>query len=218
MNDVVAKFGNSPNSSLCPTLIAFYNIYNMLEDDEILSDSMVQFMNPGIKMLDSQAQFERWHNTKLEDTAVVNRIKNQHEFHLLAIRKIHDAGGNIVCGTDAGIGITIPGYSIHQELEFYRQAGLSNYEVLKTATVNAAKVHKIMNNMGAVEEGKIANLILVDNNPLVELDALKKPRMVFVNGRGLERSSLDLFEAKARNRHGLLATLIRFVENSVVEK
>ncbi|WP_462317359.1 amidohydrolase family protein, partial [Marinilabilia sp.] len=178
----------------------------------------VQFMNPGIKMLDSQAQFDRWHNTKMEDPAVVTRIKNQHEFHLLAIRKLNDAGVNIVCGTDAGIGITVPGYSIHQELDFYRQAGLSNYEVLKTATVNAARVHKIMNNMGSIEKGKIANLILVDNNPLVDLDALKRPHMVFVNGKGLDRNTLDTFETKSGNRNGLLATLIRFMENSVVEK
>lgn len=218
LNQLADGFAGSPHTSLCPTLMAFYNIYNMLEDDEILSDSMVQFMNPGIKVLDSQAQFDRWHNTKMEEPAVVTRIKNQHEFHLLAIRKLHDAGVNIVCGTDAGIGITVPGYSIHQELDFYRQAGLSNYEVLKTATVNAARVHKIMNNMGSIEKEKIANLILVDNNPLVDLDALKRPHMVFVSGRGLDRNTLDTFETKSKNRNCLLATLIRFVENSVVER
>ncbi|PWD98853.1 amidohydrolase family protein [Marinilabilia rubra] len=218
LNQLANEFADSPHTSMCPTLMAFYNIYNMLEDDEILSDSMVQYMNPAIKMLDSHTQFDRWHNAKMEDTAVVSRIKNQHEFHLLAIRKLHDAGVNIVCGTDAGIGITVPGYSIHQELSFYRQAGLSNFEVLKAATINAAKTHKIINNMGSIEKGKIANLILVDNNPLIDPGVLKKPDMVFVNGRGLDRYTLNSFEEKSRNRNGLLATLIRFVENSVVEK
>jgi imidazolonepropionase-like amidohydrolase len=54
----------------------------------------------------------------------------------------------------AGIGVTIPGFSIHKELAFYKEAGLSNYEVLKTATINAAQTHKLMNNLGSIEPGK----------------------------------------------------------------
>ena len=69
-------------------------------------------MNPLIKKVDSKAQFERWHNNKLSDTSIVKAIKTQHDFHLKIIKKLHEAGTTIICGTDAGIGVTIPGFSI----------------------------------------------------------------------------------------------------------
>jgi hypothetical protein len=218
LNAVVAAFSNSSSTSFCPTLIAFYNIYNMLQDDSILSSVPVQFMNASVRAIDSKSQFQRWHSSKLEDTGVIARIKNQHNFHLYAIKKLNDAGVNIICGTDAGIGVTVPGFSIHEELNFYKQAGLTNYEVLKTATVNASKTHRIMNNMGTIEKGKLANLLLVKQNPLEDLAALQEPEYVFVKGIRVERKTLNKFIEKARNRPNLVATMIRYAENGVVEK
>jgi imidazolonepropionase-like amidohydrolase len=118
-------------------------------------------MNPLIKKFDSKSQFKRWQNARKNNSSIEKKILDQHKFHLLAIKKLHDAGVNIVCGTDAGIGITVPGLSIHQELQFYSNAGLSNYEGLKTATINPSKTHGIMGDIGSVEKNKIANLILL---------------------------------------------------------
>jgi len=168
LKEVIDDFANSKHSSFCPTLTVYNNIYQMLIDDKILASEQLQLINPLIKKVDSEAQFERWYNTKLRDSSIVKKIINQHDFHLKIIKKLNEAGVTIICGTDAGIGMTIPGFSIHQELMFYKEAGLSNYEVLKTATVNASKTHSVMNNMGTIEVGKIANLIWIDNNPLLD--------------------------------------------------
>ncbi|TPE42408.1 amidohydrolase family protein [Pontibacter mangrovi] len=212
---VVKEFSESPHTSFCPTLMAFYNICRMLADDNILSSEPVRFMNPAIRKLDSKAQFDRWRAAKKENPAVVDRTKKQHDFHLYAIKKLNDAGVNIICGTDAGIGVTVPGFSIHQELSLYKEAGLSNYEALKTATVNASKTHQIMHHMGTIETGKTANLLLVNDNPLVDLAILRKPQTVFIKGRRLDRPALDTFEEKANNRSNLMATVVRYVENTV---
>ena len=75
-----------------------------------------------------------------------------------------------------------------------------------------------MNNMGTIEVGKIANLMLVDNNPLVDLSALQNPTMVFIKGRKLNRDSLDNFEEKAKNRKNLIASAVRYLENLIIEK
>ncbi len=218
LNQVVGEFGNSPHSALCPTLIAFYNIYNMLEDDKILFSEPVNYMNPAIQMLDSKVQFERWHSTKQEDPTTNDRIKMQHDFHLYAIKKLNDAGVNLISGTDAGIGITVPGFSIHDELKFYKEAGLSNYEVLKMATSNISKTHELMRNIGTIEEGKIANLLLLKENPLQDLSTLKKADTVIVKGKMLDRATLDDFEKRAYSRKNLIATIIRYIENMIVEK
>jgi hypothetical protein len=218
LKQVINDFEKSKHTSFSPTLTVYNNIYQMLIDDEILTSEKIQFMNPLIKKVDSKAQFERWYNTKLKDSSIVKRIKDQHNFHLKIVKKLHKAGTTIICGTDAGIGVTVPGFSIHQELAFFKEAGLSNYEVLKTATVNASKTHSIMNNMGTIEVGKIANLILIDNNPLLDLSALQNPSTVFIKGRKLNRYSLDNFEKQARNRRNLIASALRYLENLMFEK
>jgi hypothetical protein len=75
-----------------------------------------------------------------------------------------------------------------------------------------------MNNLGTIEEGKVANLLLVDDNLLMELDALQDPSTGFVKGRRLDRTLLDSFEDKAMTRKNLLATALRYAENLSVEK
>ena len=218
LQPIIDSISQSKHTSYTPTITGFNNIYQMMIDDSILDSASLGYMNPLIKKVDSKNQFDRWFNAKQKDSTVVSRIKNQHNFHLKIVKKLHEAGTIIICGTDAGIGVTVPGFSIHQELAFYKEAGLSNYEVLKTATVNASKTHSIMNNMGTIEVDKVANLILIDNNPLLDLSALQNPSTVFIKGRKLNRDSLDNFEKQARNRKNLIASAVRYLENLIFEK
>jgi hypothetical protein len=218
LQPIIDTISLSNHTSYCPTITVFNNIYQMMMNDAILDSEALGYINPLIKKVDSKNQFDRWYNTKQVDSGVVGRIKNQHDFHLNIISKLHNAGIPIICGTDAGIGVTIPGFSIHKELAFYKEAGLSNYEVLKTATVNASQTHSIMNQLGTIEKGKIANLLIVDDNPLTELSSLENPSSVFVKGRILNRETLDSFEEKARNRKNLIASALRYLENLIIER
>ena len=218
INQVVEEFSLSTNTSFTPTLIVFYNIYNLIINDDILTSKELDYMNPLIKIFDSKSQFERWQNAKKNNPSIGKKILDQHHFHLLIIKKMHDAGVNIVSGTDAGIGITVPGLSIHQELRFYSKAGLSNYEVLRTATINPSKTHSLMRDIGSIEKNKIANLILLKNNPLEDLQALENPEIVFIRGRAVDQKVLNEFKTKARKRNNLIATILRYLENRVIEK
>ena len=218
LHPIIDSISNSNHTSYCPTITVFHNIYQMMMNDDILASETLQYMNPLIKMDDSKRQFERWYSAKQEDPSTVDRIKKQHDFHLTIVKKLHKAGVPIICGTDGGIGVTLPGFSIHKELAFYKEAGLSNYEVLKTATVNASQTHAIMNQLGTIEEGKVANLLLVDENPLTNLTTLENPTYVFIKGRKLNRKKLDSFNEEAKNRKNLIATGIRYLENLIIEK
>ena len=218
LQPIIDSISTTSHTNFCPTISVFNNIYQMMINDSILDSGSMRYINPLIKKVDSKKQYDRWHNAMHEDSGAVTRIKNQHDFHLKILKKLHEAGVNIICGTDAGIGVTVPGFSIHQELAFYKEAGLSNYEVLKTATVNPSKTHSIMNNMGTIEVGKAANLILVNSNPLVDLSALQNPSTVFIKGRKLNRETLDSFNEKARNRKNLIASAVRYLENLIVER
>lgn len=217
LNAVINQYMAS-NTVFSPTLTGYYMILEMLKNDGILASDEIKKMNPAIRKLDSQPQFERWTSEKKNNPSVIDNIENQHLFHLMIIKKFNEAGINIICSTDAGIGITKPGYAIHQELALYKEAGLSHYEVLKTATVNPSKVHKQMHNMGTIETDKWANLILTEQNPLKNLATLKRPSLVMVKGRKLSRDELDGFERKAIERKNFIATLIRYAEYLIKEK
>lgn len=218
LQPIIDSISQVKHTSYSPTLTVFHNIYEMMMNDDILDSESLKYMNPLIKKDDSKRQFERWFNAKHEDSSTAERIKKQHDFHMTIVKKLHEAGVPIICGTDAGIGVTLPGFSIHKELNFYKEAGLSNYEVLKTATVNASRTHSMMNQLGTIEEGKVANLLVVNKNPLVDLSSLKNPTYVFVKGRKLNRETLDSFNQKAKNRKNLIATALRYLENLIIEK
>ncbi len=88
---------------------------------------------------------------------------------LKMVKMLHDAGIQLVAGTDA-----ISGFTLHRELELYVEAGLSNADVLRIATIEAAKVAGQADQTGSVEVGKKADLVLVDGNPLENISAVRK--------------------------------------------
>ncbi len=106
-------------------------------------------------------------------------------------KEMHDTGVGILAGTDTGSPFSIPGFSLHQELQALVDAGLSNIEALRAATVNPAKFLKKEKDFGSIEKGKIADLVLLHANPLENISNTKKIYAVIVNGRLLERKELD---------------------------
>lgn len=215
---IIQKF-LSTQKSFCPTLTGYYKIFEMLElGENVLISDPVHYINPLIQKVDSKAQYDRWANEKENNGPIKAQINKQHQFHLYIIKRMNEAGVNIICGTDAGIGITAPGYSIHQELALYKKAGLSNYETLKTATINPSKTHKELEQIGSIEKGKLANFILTSRNPLEDLSALKNPEWVMIKGRKINKKILNDFTENARDRSNLIVTAFRYAEYMLVEK
>ena len=215
---IIKKFV-STNTSFCPTLTGYYKIFEMLESDEIiLKSNYVHYINPLIQKVDSKAQYDRWASEKEYNSSITQNIYRQHQFHLYILKRMQEEGVNIICGTDAGIGITAPGYSIHQELALYQEAGMSNFDALKTATINPTRTHKEFEHMGSIEIGKLANFIVTSKNPLEDLGELSKPEWVMVNGRKIHKKALNKFTKNARDRSNLVVTALRYVEYLLVEK
>lgn len=108
------------------------------------------------------------------------------------INYIHKKGGKIAAGSDNGAGCVIPGISIHEEMEiFAKECGLSNYEALKTATINGAELMEVEDRVGTVEVGKDADLVLLNENPLEDIKNTMSINKVFVKGKLLDRDDLD---------------------------
>jgi imidazolonepropionase-like amidohydrolase len=92
---------------------------------------------------------------------------------------LHKAGVPIVAGTDVGV----PGHTLHRELELYVKAGLTPLEAIQAATIVPARVMKLDGEVGAIEVGKRADLIIVDANPLDNISNIRKLRFVVTQGR-----------------------------------
>jgi imidazolonepropionase-like amidohydrolase len=86
------------------------------------------------------------------------------------------AGARIVSGTD-----TPNAFALHGELETYVMAGMTPYEALKAATVNPAMELNL--DAGSLEPGKLADIVIVDGNPLVDITSTYKVEQVIANGR-----------------------------------
>jgi hypothetical protein len=107
------------------------------------------------------------------------------------------AGVPIMLGTDAGDTYVFPGFSVHDELEELVLAGLTPAEALKAATYRGAEYLGRTQELGSVEEGRLADLVLLDANPLERIGYTRRIQAVIFNGLPLERARLDTLLARA---------------------
>lgn len=111
---------------------------------------------------------------------------------LEVVNAMHKAGIPFLAGTDTPPGVDVlPGFSLHEELQRFVAAGFTPLEALETATLNPAKFLGMEDRLGSVEKGKLADLVLLDANPLDDIRNTQKIAGVVVNGRYLSRSDLD---------------------------
>jgi hypothetical protein len=111
--------------------------------------------------------------------------------NLQIVGAMHHAGVPFLAGTDAAPGVYImPGFSLHDELANFVEAGFTPMESLQTATSNPAKFLGIQASLGSIESGKIANLILLTANPLEDIRNTQKISVVFTQGRFFDRAAL----------------------------
>lgn len=104
---------------------------------------------------------------------------------LRMIKLLYDAGVPIVAGTDS-----LAGFALHRELELYVEAGIPPAEVLKIATIGAARVMKREADLGSIAPGKLADLILVDGNPAEQISDIRRVALVVKDGNVYDPAAL----------------------------
>lgn len=114
------------------------------------------------------------------------------------VHALHQAGAGLLLGTDTGNPFVLPGFAVHDELELLIEAGLDSFEAIATGTANVGLF--LGQEVGTIEVGSRADLILVDENPLQDPTTLRRPRGVAINGRWLDAGSLDRLRAELQSR------------------
>ena len=114
--------------------------------------------------------------------------KQSFEACLRMLKRLYDAGVPMVAGTDS-----VEGLMLHRELELWVQAGIPAPKVLQVATLGAARVMKVDGELGSIEAGKKADVVLVEGNPLEHISDVRKCRVVIKDG--VEFRSAELYGA-----------------------
>ena len=127
-----------------------------------------------------------WFTTKESLARLEKELKWQKDFTL----RLHNQGVPLMAGSDT-YGLFLPGFSLHHELELIHSSGLSTYETLKTATVNPARYLNTIALSGTITEGKLADIVLLDKNPLEDIKNTKTILGVVIKGKWLNRKKLN---------------------------
>lgn len=127
------------------------------------------------------------------------------------VRDAHRAGVRIVAGTDAGDTYVFPGFAIHDELVELVRAGLTPADALRSATIDAARFSGQARDYGSIEVGKVADMILLDANPLTDIRSSGKIAGLFFNGQYLDRAALDGLLAFAERQAGSVRTNLQLL-------
>ena len=101
------------------------------------------------------------------------------------------AGVKLLAGTDTPQPFVFPGFSLHQELELLVRSGLTPFEALRTATYNPADYLGALDSLGTVGQGKVADLVLLDADPLSDIRNTRRISTVIANGRVFDRAQLN---------------------------
>ena len=174
------------NAWLCPTLTT---IFGLIGDAELASD-------PRLKYFDSRTR-SYWASTLENAGSAETRERYQHAVGIVGA--MHKAGVNILAGTDTFEPYCMPGFSVHDELRRFVDAGLRPIDALRTATYKPAEFFGMLGTVGTVEPGKLAELVLLDANPLADIRNTRKINTVFTGGRVYRREALERILAAVEN-------------------
>jgi len=105
---------------------------------------------------------------------------------LRMLKKLHEGGVTLMPGSDG-----FAGYSLHRELELYAQAGIPNAEVLRIATLVPSRVLGVEKERGTITAGKLADMILVDGDPLADMSDIRRVYRTLKGGQIYDPAALE---------------------------
>ncbi|MDX1403349.1 MAG: amidohydrolase family protein [Woeseiaceae bacterium] len=142
-----------------------------------------------------EVTIERWRRAKQDLMADANYhaqiAERAIDLRKRLILELQRSGAGLLLGSDSPQIFNVPGFAIHHELEYLVDAGLTPFEALQTGTANAARFFGRVDEIGVVRQGAIADLVLLDADPLEDIRNSRRIHGVMLRGRWLSRQQLD---------------------------
>lgn len=183
---------------VAPTLVIFDMITQYLEDSkfsDLKESHEAKYLN--------QSQYNEWLTDKNQYRAdfkgkdlggvdALTLFNNYFEWMKKFTEILNDHGVPLLTGSDT-FGMVVPGFSLHHEFEFLEECGLTPFEILTASTVNSSRYLNTIASEGTITEGKNANLVLLNKNPLLDIKNTKSVEGVMLKGKWFNRKQLDQF-------------------------
>ncbi|MGZ5552747.1 MAG: amidohydrolase family protein [Chthoniobacterales bacterium] len=182
---------------LTPTLVVFERYGRTFANKLELTPEEKRWGNPeviaslDVTKIPADKLPDRIKNALADPDKVLAGIQKTYDVALKNLKTLEDAGVTIAAGTDAGNIGTIHGPSLFREFQLMKEAGLTNMQILQSTTANAAKTFggDVGDKIGAVAPGKLADLVILNSNPLDDIAHASDIDRVFKNGVMVEPSS-----------------------------
>jgi imidazolonepropionase-like amidohydrolase len=180
--------------AVTPTVATFGAIQAITDEayGSLLDKAELRFVPPG-RLREWQPERQRFRNGgwKPQLAFMAAYLRRNHELQLALVEAFHDAGVPLMTGTDSPFDFVVQGFSLHDELALFVRAGLTPLDALRAATIVPARFLGIAGDSGSIGEGKRADLVLVEGDPLQDLGALRGVAGVCVAGRWLAGAELE---------------------------
>jgi imidazolonepropionase-like amidohydrolase len=205
MEEFISRFPESRFDSLCALLAKS----NMWICPTLTVNRAMSYLNDSTFINDNRSAYlpytviEIWNQkmnpyTKGQIDTFANSRRVRYLFELSLIGKMNEKGVKFIAGTDFPNPYVFPGFSLHDELSLLVKGGMSSYDALKSATLNAAIFMNKEDDFGSVEVGKLASLVLLNMNPLENIENTKSIETVIVRGKVFNKKLLDSILAQAK--------------------
>jgi Amidohydrolase family len=169
-----------------PTLVACKGY--TFDRDSLMQSASMQYVPKALK--------QYWYEAR----AMLSFEKDMLQNFSQMLTFVHEQKLNIMAGTDTGNPFVIPGFSLHDELELYVRAGLTPLEALQTATLNPAIFLHLEKELGTVTKGKLADLVILDQNPLRNIKNTRRIHAIIMNGHLIDKDQIHQFLQKLKER------------------
>lgn len=171
-----------PTQAVWETLIGAADYEALLQYDEL------KYLPPQIRQdwesfIQNRNESDPYHTPESAKIHAENRQK--------LLKSLHDGGVKILMGTDAPQVFSVPGFSLRRELPLMESAGLSPFEILKTGTRNVGEYFADKDEFGTITKGSRADLLLLPDNPLEDINVITEHQGVMVRGQWFSRNIID---------------------------
>jgi hypothetical protein len=173
------------NTWQVPTLV-WTEANSRIDDPELKSDPYLKYVPSSVRSQWDPAKLRG--NSSDEELAA---LKAETARDLELVKAMHDAGDLFMAGSDGPDPYVIPGFSLHDEMEWLVKGGFTPSQALEAATIKPAQFLGKMDKYGLVEPGRVADLVLLDENPLDDIRNTRKIFGVVANGKYYSRQELD---------------------------
>jgi len=179
-----------------PTFPVVVNLAFLTPKTDKASDPRMKYIPGNLRAIWERGRGEELRALSTESITLREAVV---KMSLEAVGKMNEAGVGIMAGTDAAAPNVFPGSSLHEDLAYLVEAGLTPMQALQGATKNPAEFLGNSATEGTIEKGKLANLVLLDGNPLESISNAQRIRAVILRGKLLDRAALDALLASVES-------------------